>query len=359
MNDGGDPVPYRSLSWQDGVLALLDQRRLPEETVYLRLDTVEALAEAVRTLAVRGAPAIGAAGAYGMVLAARPLGGDTAQAVVHRMREAARLLKSTRPTAVNLAWAVDRVLKAVESSVGDPVHLYGQALAAARAIEKADVRANRAMGQHGVAVIPRTGHVTIVHHCNTGALATVDYGTALGVIRAAHEAGRDIEVLVDETRPLLQGARLTMWELMQRRIPATLMVDGAAAHAMRTRGVDLCLVGADRIAANGDVANKIGTYQLAVAARAHGVPFYVAAPTSTIDPATPSGDAMEIEQRAADEVRVIGGRRMAPEGAPVLNPAFDVTPAALVTAIITEVGVLRPPYGDTLADAVRRAAEEA
>ncbi len=352
----GAPTPgYQSLSWDDGVLWVLDQRLLPSETQYIRADAVEVVADAIRTLAVRGAPAIGAAAAYGLALAAAPAPGDDTPAVRERLERAAVLLRSTRPTAVNLAWALDRVLRSV---AGEPsaAALSQRVLAEAQALADDDRRINRALAEHGRSVVPnRQGPVTVVHHCNTGSLATVDYGTALGVIRAAHEAGQRLWVLVDETRPLLQGARLTMWELQQLGIPAALMVDGAAAHQMRTRGVDLCLVGADRIAANGDVANKIGTYQLALAAQAHGVPFYVAAPTSTIDLAMPTGDSMVIEERAGDEVAVVGGRRMAPDGVAVLNPAFDVTPAAFVAGIITEVGVIRPPYSDSLAAAVARA----
>lgn len=346
------PQRYRSLEWRDGVLRVLDQRRLPTETVYLELDSVERVADAIRTLTVRGAPAIGAAAAYGLVLAAAPTpGGD----VFAQLSRAAEMLKGARPTAVNLSWAVDRVMAAVARLGRVPAEVVREAvLAEATAIAAEDIRANRALGQWGLTLMPAHDPIVVVHHCNTGALATVDYGTALGVIRAAHEAGRAVSVLVDETRPLLQGARLTMWELEQLGIPAALMVDGAAAHHMRTRQVDLCLVGADRIAANGDVANKIGTYQLAVAARAHNIPFYVAAPTSTVDLAMPNGDAMVIEQRGADEVAVIGGRRMAPAGAAVLNPAFDVTPAEWVTAIITEAGVVRPPYEQGLRDVFAR-----
>lgn len=345
---------YQSLRWDDGVLWVLDQRRLPGDTRYIRADAVEVVADAIRTLAVRGAPAIGAAAAYGLALAAAPAPGDDAPAVRERLERAATLLRATRPTAVNLAWAVDRVLRLVAGEQAAAT-LSQRVLAEAEALADDDRRINRALAQHGQSVIPtRPTPVTVIHHCNTGSLATVDYGTALGVIRAAHEAGQRLWVLVDETRPLLQGARLTMWELQQLGIPAALMVDGAAAHQMRTRGVDLCLVGADRIAANGDVANKIGTYQLALAAQAHGVPFYVAAPTSTIDLATATGDAMVIEERDADEVAVVGGRRMAPEGVSVLNPAFDVTPATLVAGIITEVGVVRPPYAENLALAMVR-----
>lgn len=350
----GPGAGYQSLRWDDGILWVLDQRRLPGETRYIRADAVAVVADAIRTLAVRGAPAIGAAAAYGLALAAAPAPGDDVAAVRERVERAAVLLRATRPTAVNLGWALDRVLR---SAAGQPTAaaLSERVLAEATAIADEDRRINRALAQHGQAVLPRrSAPVTVVHHCNTGSLATVDYGTALGVIRAAHEAGQNLLVLVDETRPLLQGARLTMWELQQLGIPAALMVDGAAAHQMRTRGVDLCLVGADRIAANGDVANKIGTYQLALAAKAHGVPFYVAAPLSTVDLTTPTGDAMVIEERHPDEVAVVGGRRMAPDGVAVLNPAFDVTPAALVAGIITEAGVVRPPYAESLALAMGR-----
>jgi len=339
---------FRSLAFAGDRLRVIDQRALPATLTYVELGDVAAVAEAIRTMVVRGAPAIGAAAAYGLVLAARQADDDPAAALAG-VEAAARTLRAARPTAVNLAWAVDRVVAAARrrapwrsrAALVEAVH------AEADAIADDDIAVNRAIGRHGLDLVPHGAR--IVHHCNTGSLATVDYGTALGVIRAAHEAGRAVHVLVDETRPRLQGARLTTWELGRLGVPHTLIVDGAAAHLMRTGGVDLCLVGCDRVARNGDVANKIGTYALALAAAAHGVPFYVAAPLSTIDLSTPSGDAIEIEERDPDEVLRVGQTGIAPEGTRVLNPAFDVTPARYVTAFITERGVVRPPYPESLA----------
>lgn len=339
---------YRSIEWSQNRLRLLDQRALPDATVYVDLHHATEVVEAIRTMLVRGAPAIGAAAAYGLVLAAQDSPQDLSLAQ-RSLAQAAADLKAARPTAVNLAWAVDRVLAAAQDpAIGSREELCTQVLREADAIAEEDVRTNRAIGRHGLQFVPPGARC--IHHCNTGSLGTVDYGTALGVIRAAHEAGRGVHVFVDETRPRLQGARLTTWELAQLGVPCTLIVDGAAAHLMRTEGIDLCVVGCDRVAANGDVANKIGTYQLAVAASAHGVPFYVAAPTSTIDLATPSGDAIEIEERPAQEVTEISGVPIAPAGTPVRNPAFDVTPAKYITAIITEYGPAYPPFAKSLAE---------
>lgn len=312
-----DPIPP-TIEWRDGTVVLIDQRRLPGELAFLTCSTVEELCDAIRTLAVRGAPALGAAGAMGVALA-------------HVRREdvfdAAEKLVATRPTAVNLAWGARRALYA-----DDPV-------AEALALAAEDVERNRLIGAHGAPLIPVDGQV--LTHCNAGALACVGYGTALGVVRAAHEAGRRPRVWVDETRPVLQGARLTAWELDRLGIPAILVPDVAAASLMAEGDVDCVIVGADRIAANGDVANKVGTYGLAVLAAHHGIPFYVAAPTSTIDAACPSGESIEIESRPAEEVTHVGGTRLAPDGVHALNLAFDVTPAALVTALVTEDGVQR------------------
>jgi methylthioribose-1-phosphate isomerase len=307
-----------TIEWNDGIVRLIDQRRLPAELAFLECRTIDELCEAIRTLAVRGAPALGAAGAMGVALAA---------ARGEPLEDAARRLKATRPTAVNLAWGVDRALAA-----DDPV---------TEAIEIAadDVQRNRRLGAHGAELIPEEGRV--LTHCNTGSLACVGYGTALGVIRAAHETGRRPSVWVDETRPVLQGSRLTAWELQQLGIPCTLVADSMAATLMASGEVDAVIVGADRIAANGDVANKIGTYGLAVLARHHGIPFYVAAPVSTFDPETPDGGAIQVERRGGDEVAVVGGQRLAPAGVAVDNRAFDVTPAELVTAYVTEEGVTR------------------
>jgi methylthioribose-1-phosphate isomerase len=294
--------------------------------VWVECSTAAEVAEAIRTMVVRGAPAIGVAAAFGMAMAANR--GDDLQT-------AAEILKASRPTAVNLAWAVDRMLR-----VG------GDLTAEAEAILREDVAANMSIGRHGALLLGQ--QATILTHCNAGALATGGYGTALGVIRAAVEIGKSIAVFADETRPYLQGARLTAWELQRDGIDVTLITDNMSGHFFQQGKFDAVIVGADRIAANGDTANKIGTYTVAVLAHAHGVPFYVAAPVSTIDPACPNGAAIPIEERSAQEVTEIFGVRVAPEGIQVRHPAFDVTPARLVTAIITERGVLRAPYEDSI-----------
>ena len=341
---------HRTVFWQDGALMMIDQRLLPQREAWLRLETAQAVAEAIRDMAVRGAPAIGVAAAFGMVLG---LAGADPSGAAAALERTAGILRASRPTAVNLAWAVDRQLdlsrtwSASAGAAPDPAELAAILLAQAERIADEDLSACRAMGCLGATLLPDP--CTVIHHCNTGALAAVDHGTALGVLRSAHEAGKRVHVLVDETRPRLQGARLTAWELGRLGIPYRLMVDGAAAHFMALGGVDAVLVGADRIAANGDTANKIGTYGLAVAARHHGLPFYVVAPASTVDAACPDGTAIPIENRAPEELTVIDGHRVAPEGAPALNPAFDITPAALITAIVTEHGIARPPFGPALA----------
>jgi methylthioribose-1-phosphate isomerase len=314
------------LRWDGNSLFLLDQRLLPREEVWLECRTASAVADAIRTMVVRGAPAIGVSAAFGMAMAARA--GEDLQA-------AAEELKRSRPTAVNLAWAVDRMA----AHSGDPV-------AEAERILEEDVAANRAMGRFGAELLGVTS--TVLTHCNAGALATGGYGTALGVIRAAIESGRHVAVFADETRPYLQGARLTAWELQRDGIDVTLITDNMAGHFFQQGKFDAVIVGADRIAANGDTANKIGTYTVAVLAHAHGVPFYVAAPLSTIDLACPSGAEIPIEERSGDEVAELNGTRMAPEGISVRHPAFDVTPARLITAIITERGVLRPPFPEAI-----------
>jgi methylthioribose-1-phosphate isomerase len=291
------------------------------------------VAEAIRGLRVRGAPAIGVAAAYGLVLAAATDGGT--------LRKAAAGLRAARPTAVNLAWAIDQMLRVAEGS-DDPAALPRRLLEAADALARADVDANRRIGEHGAALIPHGARV--LTYCNTGMLATAGYGTAFGVLRCAHEQGRGIHVIACETRPVLQGARLTAWELLRAGIPATLITDNAAGALMRNAGVDAVIVGADRIAANGDVANKVGTYTLAVLARAHRIPFYVAAPLSTVDLATPSGAEIPIEERPPEEVVTLGGVRVAPPEIRVRNPAFDITPQEFVTAIVTDAGVVYPPY---------------
>jgi methylthioribose-1-phosphate isomerase len=313
-----------TIEWVVGpppVVRLIDQRRLPGELVQLSCPTVDSLCDAITALAIRGAPALGVAGAMGVALAS-VRGEDVALAGAQ--------LVATRPTAVNLAWGVAQALAAP-----DPV-------ACALALAVDDVARNRRLGAFGASLIPVGGRV--LTHCNAGSLACVGYGTALGVIRAAWEAGRRPTVWVDETRPVLQGARLTAWELERLGIPATLVADVMAGSLMAGGEVDCVVVGADRIAANGDVANKVGTYGLAVLAAHHGIPFYVAAPVSTVDLACPDGAAIPVERRPGDEVRLLGGQAVAPAGVAVENRAFDVTPAALVTAIITDQGVVRPPY---------------
>ena len=344
---------FRTLEWTGSALRLLDQRRLPAETIYLDLGDAREVAEAIRAMIVRGAPAIGAAAAYGLALAAQRA---PAERLLDALEEAAEVLRRSRPTAVNLFWAINRVMdKARANGALTADALRALVLDEAHAIAEEDVATNKQIAQHAQALVP--DGAGIVHHCNTGSLATVDYGTALGVIRYAHEIGKRIHVYLDETRPRLQGAKLSAWELNQLGVPHTVIVDGASGFVMRRHKVDLCIVGADRIAANGDTANKIGTYNLALVARAHGVPFYVAAPTSTIDLSIPNGDAIPIEERGADEVACVGAARVVPEGSPVLNYAFDVTPAHLITAIITEAGVVYPPYEEGLARAVRSRSE--
>ncbi len=264
------------------------------------------------------------------------------------------MLRLSRPTAVNLFWALDRMNAVIDDpAIFSPDALRAATLREADAIAADDVWMNRQIGLNAMALVP--DHATIIHHCNTGSLATVDYGTALGIIRTAHEQGKEVHAYLDETRPRLQGASLSAWELLQLGVPHTVIVDGASGHIMRTVGVDLCVVGCDRVAANGDTANKIGTYNLALVANAHGVPFYVAAPTSTIDLATPSGDDIEIEERPAAEISQIGATQVTPAGANVANPAFDITPARYITAIITEMGIAHPPYAESLAEMVASA----
>jgi methylthioribose-1-phosphate isomerase len=329
--------------WEDERLVLLDQTRLPVEEVERAYTAWTDVADAIRTLVVRGAPAIGVAAAFGVVLAARQSRAQDFPALLADLEEAIKGLAATRPTAVNLFWALDRMRRLAVSSQALPVPaLRERLLAEAQAILAEDLAANRAMGAHGAELVPEGGRV--LTHCNAGALATAGYGTAVGVIRAAHERGRLGLVWVDETRPVMQGSRLTAWELAKEGIPHRLISDVAAGFVMKRGEVDLVVTGADRIAANGDTANKIGTYGVAVLARHHRIPFYVAAPLSTIDPAIPSGASIVIEERDASEVRGVAGRQTAPAASPVFNPAFDVTPAELITAIITERGVFRPPY---------------
>jgi len=331
------------IRWEGDRLLLLDQTLLPGEEREREYTRWQDVAEAIRTLVVRGAPAIGCAAAFGLALAARQSGAEDVDGLLHDLGEAGKGLAATRPTAVNLFWALDRMRGVAHAVRGLPrPALRERLLAEAQAILEEDLAGNRALGAHGASLVPE--HARILTHCNAGALATAGYGTAAGVIRAAHERGRVAMVWVDETRPVMQGSRLTAWEMVKEGIPHRLISDVAAGFVMKRGEVDLVVTGADRIAANGDTANKIGTYSVAVLARHHGIPFYVAAPFSTIDASIPSGTAIPIEERDADEVRRMGGRQTAPAETPVYNPAFDVTPAELISGIITERGVFRFPY---------------
>ena len=329
--------------WREDRLVLLDQTQLPARKVEKTYDSWQVVAEAIRSLVVRGAPAIGVAAGFGVVLAARQSRAKDLPGLCADLEEAIKGLAATRPTAVNLFWALERMRRvAIEHRDLSVEGVRERLLAEAQAILDEDVAANRAMGAHGVALVP--DHARILTHCNAGALATAGYGTAGGVIRAAHERGKVALVWVDETRPVMQGSRLTAWEMVQEGIPHRVISDVVAGYVMKRGEVDLVVTGADRVAANGDTANKIGTYALAVLARHHGIPFYVAAPSSTIDPGIATGADIVIEERDASEVRGVPGRQTAPTASPIFNPAFDVTPAELISAIITERGVVRPPY---------------
>jgi methylthioribose-1-phosphate isomerase len=329
--------------WDGARLVLVDQTRLPLEEVETSCSSWAEVALAIKGLVVRGAPAIGVAAAFGVALAARQSQAADRDGLIADLEEAIKGLGATRPTAVNLFWALDRMRRTALANPRLSLDaLRRRLLDEAQAILDEDVAANRAMGAHGAALVPPGSR--ILTHCNAGALATAGYGTALGVIRAAHERGRVALVWVDETRPVMQGSRLTAWEMVKEGIPHRLIADVAAASVMKRGLVDLVVTGADRIAANGDTANKIGTYALAVLARHHGIPFYVAAPVSTIDPSIATGASIVIEERAAAEVRGVAGRQTAPAASPVFNPAFDVTPAELISAIVTERGVVRFPY---------------
>jgi methylthioribose-1-phosphate isomerase len=321
---------------------IIDQRMLPGEYVELDLRTLEEVCDAIATLAVRGAPAIGVAGAMGLVASLASHADAATDAFAERLTVHAERIRATRPTAVNLPWALDRMVRRAARERGTPRAVLNALRDEATSILAEDRAMCRSIGEHGVALLAPDARV--LTHCNAGALATGGMGTALAPIYIAAERGAGVSVFADETRPLLQGSRLTAWELARAGIPVTVLTDGMAASLMQRGSIDLCIVGADRIAANGDFANKIGTYALAIVARHHGVPFYVAAPTSTIDPAVPNGEAIVIEQRSAEEVRRSFGRLVAPEEAAVYNPAFDVTPGELVTAFVTDRGIVRPPY---------------
>ena len=333
------------IEWQDNKIRLLDQTRLPLEIFFLEITDYTQMAEAIKSLRIRGAPAIGVAAAYGLALAAQSIAAETKQEFLSRLNAAAETLAATRPTAVNLFWALDRMMRVARSG-SDLVEIKAALVEESKCIEQETGEVDRQIGQLGAELI-RDGF-TILTHCNAGALATAGYGTALGVIKAAREQGKRIEVFADETRPLFQGARLTVWELMREQIPTTLITDSMAGYFLRQGRIDCVITGADRIAANGDVANKIGTYSIAVLAHENAVPFYVAAPISTIDLSLKSGDEIPIEARNPDEVTCIREVRIAPHEVCVANPAFDVTPHRYITALVTEKGIIREPYANSL-----------
>jgi len=342
MTDKQDTL--RAVIWQDEQLLLLDQRKLPQTHTVLRLEKAADVAQAITDMVVRGAPAIGITAAYGVVLAAKAAytaAPDNWQTLIESELQQ---LAQARPTAVNLVWALQRMKACFATLTGNPVSAL---LLEAQRIQQEDIEANYKMGDFGAALLP--SNCRVLTHCNAGALATGGYGTALGVIRSAYTAGKISQVYADETRPWLQGARLTAWELLHDNIPVTLLADSAAATLMRQKRIDWVIVGSDRITANGDVANKIGTYSLAVLARQHGIKFMVAAPTSTIDMNLSSGDEIVIEERAAEEILTLGGQAIAASGAKAWNPSFDVTPAALVDVIVTEKGIVEQPTTERLA----------
>lgn len=340
-----------TIAWHEDNIVMVDQRKLPAAEIYVTCKTVNDVAKAIRNMIIRGAPAIGVCAAMGLALGARRSKATGTKQFTTEFQRNCELLAATRPTAVNLFWAIERMKQAFAQGAlgGESVEqLQDRLRREADRIHDEDVASCRAIGRNGAELVP--AEARILTHCNAGALATAGYGTALGVIRGAVEAGRKVRVLADETRPFLQGARLTAWELVKDGIDTTVITDNMAGAIMRGGEIDLVVVGADRIAANGDTANKIGTYSVAVLAKEHGIPFYVAAPWSTIDLSTRDGSAIPIEERNPREVTHVGATQLAPEGAHVRNPSFDVTPAKYVTAIITERGIYRPPFVDTLAN---------
>src|ERR1700726_4662499 len=337
----------QTLEWTERGVRFIDQTRLPTEEVYVTCTTYEQVADVIRNMVVRGAPAIGVAAAMGIALGVNNSTAESTGDLKHGLDQICDVIGKTRPTAVNLFWAIRRMQEKFERIRIRPIPQIKQDLIEeAKRMHAEDIAANQAMGRHGATLMPSEGGV--LTHCNAGALATAGYGTALGVIRAAVEAGKKIHVFADETRPFLQGSRLTAWELMKDGIPTTVISDNMAGAMMNQGKINAIVVGADRIAANGDVANKIGTYSVAVLAKEHSIPFYVAAPLSTVDFETPDGSGIPIEQRDGKEVTHIAGRQMVPDGVEVENPAFDVTPAKYVTAIVTERGIARAPYGEAL-----------
>ena len=338
-----------TIEWKDDAVVMIDQRKLPASEVYVTCKTANEVAKAIKTMVIRGAPAIGVAAAMGIAVGMTRSRATGTKQFTTEFQKTCELMAGTRPTAVNLFWAIERMKKAFAAAAHDGQsvdEIKRKLVAEARAIHDEDVQSCRTLGAHGATLVPSSAR--ILTHCNAGALATAGYGTALGVIRAAAEQGKTIAVLADETRPFLQGARLTAWELVRDGIDTTVITDNMAGAMMRLGEVDLVVVGADRIAANGDVANKIGTYSVAVLAKAHGIPFYVAAPLSTVDLNTPDGSGIPIEERNEREVTHVGANRLTPEGARIRNPAFDVTPSQYVTAIITERGIARAPFAESL-----------
>ena len=338
-----------TIKWEDNYIYLIDQRKLPNRKEWFVCRTVQDVMAGIREMAIRGAPAIGVAAGMGLALGAQSIETENYGVFRKRFLEMAEQMKSARPTAVNLKWAVERMIKIVEGMHDDQVEEIKETIRKeSQMILERDIEINRKIGQRGLALIPDIA--TILTHCNAGALATGGYGTALGVIRAASEAGKDIHVFVDETRPLLQGMRLTAFELREDNIPATVIVDSAAGYLMRKKRIDLVITGADRIASNGDMANKIGSYQLAVLAKENKIPFYVAAPLSSFDLDLENGDLIPIEEREPEEVLSFAGHLVGPEGVNAYNPAFDITPAQYISALITEKGVLTPPYRSSIKD---------
>ncbi len=343
---------------QDDVIVMVDQRKLPGQEVYVRCRTPQEVAKAIRTMVIRGAPAIGVAAAWGLALGVRRNAGKGTKQLAIDFQKTCDMMAATRPTAVNLFWAIDRMKRVFGEGAraGESAEELADRLdREAQKIHDEDVASCRAMGAHGAEML--TDGARVLTHCNAGALATAGYGSALGVIRAAVEAGKKIAVFADETRPFLQGARLTAWELVRDGINTTVITESMAGPLMRAGEIDAVIVGADRIAANGDTANKIGTYTVAVLAHEHKIPFYIAAPLSTIDLETPEGDKIPIEERDQREISHLGSARLTPEGAKIRNPAFDITPHRYITGIITERGILRPPYAESLPTAVRGLAQ--
>jgi methylthioribose-1-phosphate isomerase len=354
MVKGENMNNVKAIKWEDDSLVLLDCTKLPVKEEYITCRDYGTLIDAINCLAVRGAPAIGIAAAYGVVLAAQEALGqaESKEAFLGYVAKAVEELAATRPTAVNLFWALDRVKEVIKACVGfSEKEIRDTLLKEAEILFAEDIECNMKIGEHGNAIVPQGA--SILTHCNAGALATAAYGTALGVVRAAHASGKGIQVYADETRPLLQGARLTAWEMTQEGIPCTLITDSMAGYVMKLGKVDLVITGADRITLNGDTANKIGTYSLAVLAKEHGIPFYIAAPLSTIDISLKRGSEIEIEERSKQEVRSLFGVQTAPDAVNVFNPAFDVTPNEYITGIITEKGILKPPYEKAISDLFR------